>query len=213
MFHSARNEHPKTMWIRGDKLALLMSGAMIVGGISVAFAGTPSGPVATSTNALSLTAFKQPTKLAELLALPLSDLDKVDAGLINILCAEGLPGSEDLNVAKCLDSLDVWAQRVKIETQRHFYRFAEHPELFCHSLVYYQMQMLGDVVVNDLRMRYDPKRVEASKRGLNSPNAVAAFFTDSRDIFLSGLLDGDRYGTCASMPFSMSPSVGGLVIP
>jgi hypothetical protein len=63
------------------------------------------------------------------------------------------------------------------------------------------MQMLGDVLANDLRMRYNPKRVEQSKRGLHSPNAVAAFFKDSKDIFLSGLLDGDRYGTCASMPF------------
>jgi hypothetical protein len=191
------------MWIRVDKLALVISGAIILAGTGVALADTLSGLAATSANANSSPApvFKQPTNLTALLALPLSDLDKVDAGLINILCAEGLPGSEGLNVAKCLDALDLWAQRVKIETQRHFYRFAEHPELFCHSLAYYQMQMLGDVLVNDLRMRYDPQRVEASKRGLRSPNAVAAFFMDSKDIFLSGLLDGDHYGTCASMPF------------
>lgn len=166
----------------------------------VAFAETPSGAAAT-TNVSAASAFKQPTRLAELLAIPTADLDKVDMGLINILCAEGLPGSENLNVQKSLDALDTWAQHVKTETQRHFYRFVEHPELFCNSLAYYEMQMLGDVLVNDLRMRYDPKRVEQSIKGLDSPEAEAAFFTDSKDIFLFGLLDGDRYGTCASMPF------------
>ncbi len=189
------------MWFRMDKLNLLIIGAIVVAGASVAFAGAPSGLAAISTNASSSSVFKQPRSLDELLALPLSDLDNVDAGLINILCAEGLPGSEDLNVPKCLDLLDGWAQRVKIETQRHFYRFAEHPDLFCNSLAYYQMQMLGDVLVNDLRMQYDPKRVEQSRKGLHSVEDVAAFFADPKDIFLSGLLDGDRYGTCASMPF------------
>jgi hypothetical protein len=189
------------MRIRADKLALLMSGEISVAAVTVAFAGTASAPAVTSTNASSSSVFKQPTTLAELLALPATDLDKVDVGLINILCAEGLPGSEDLNVPKCLDALDLWAQRVKIETQRHFYRFAEHPELFCKSLAYYQMQMLGDVLVNDLRMRYDPSRVEESLKGVNSPAAATSFFKDSKDIFLSGLLEGDRYGTCASMPF------------
>lgn len=188
------------MLFRADKLVLVLGGVFVVASTVVVFAETPKG-VAATTNVSAASAFKQPTSLADLLAIPAADLDKVDMGLINILCAEGLPGSENLNVQKCLDALDTWAQHVKIETQRHFYRFVEHPELFCHSLAYYQMQMLGDVLVNDLRMRYDPKRIEQSIKGLDSPEAEAAFFTDSKDIFLFGLLDGDRYGTCASMPF------------
>ena len=190
----------RLMLIRADRLALVFGGALVVISTVVAFTETASGSAVT-TNAPAAPIFRQPTSLPELLALPVGELDKVDVGLINILCAEGLPGSEDLQVQKCLDLLDAWAQRVKIETQRHFYRFAEHPELFCHSLAYYQMQMLGDVLVNGLRMRYDPKRVEQSLKGLDSREAEAAFFTDSKDIFLFGLLDGDRYGTCASMPF------------
>jgi hypothetical protein len=114
----------------------------------VVFAETPSGLAAT-TNVSASSVFKQPTSLAELLALPVGDLDKVDIGLINILCAEGLPGSENLNVQKSLDALDTWAQLVKTETLRHFYRFVDHPELFCHSQAYYEMQMMGDVLVND----------------------------------------------------------------
>ena len=50
-------------------------------------------------------------------------------------------------------------------------------------------------------MRYNPTRAEQSKKGLDSQEAEAAFFTNSKDIFLFGLLDGDHYGTCASMPF------------
>lgn len=43
--------------------------------------------------------FKQPHTLTELLALPSDQLEKVDTALINLLCAEGLRGSENLDVA------------------------------------------------------------------------------------------------------------------
>jgi hypothetical protein len=139
--------------------------------------------------------------LVNLLALPMNELEKLDVGLINLLCAEDLPGSEKLNVGKCLSALDEWAQRVEFETRRHHYRFAEHPELFCNSLGYLRMQMLGDVLVHDLRMRYHPQRLNESDRGLNNRDDEDRFFANSKDIFIHGLLDGDRYGTCASMPF------------
>lgn len=161
---------------------------------SIAAAGEPISAPASP-------ALSQPTNLASLLAIPIGDLDKVDPGLINILCGEGLPGAEHVNVQTCLADLDFWAKRVKFETDRNYYRFVEHPELFCHSLAYYQMQMLGDVLVNDLGMRYNPVRAQQSRKGLDSPQEVADFFKDSRDIFLFGLLGGDKYGTCASMPF------------
>ena len=144
---------------------------------------------------------RSPRSLAELLAIPLNELEGLDAGLINLLCAEGLRGSEDLDIQKCLDALDGWARRVEFETKRHSYRFREHPELFCNSLGYFRMQMLGDVLVHDLRMRYNPERGKESEAGLKGRREEDRFFSDSTDIFIHGLLDGDRYGTCASMPF------------
>jgi hypothetical protein len=183
-----------------DKIALVVGCvAVATSALGSAVGNSPAFIVPTISPAYAN--FKQPTNLAELLALPQTNLDHVDVGLINLLCAEGLRGSEDLNVEKSNALLDALTLRVASETQRYMFRFKEHPELFLNSLGYFRMQMLGDVLVNDLRMRYDPKRVEQSKKGVESPSDEAAFFADSKDIFIHGLLEGDHYGTCASMPF------------
>ena len=49
--------------------------------------------------------------MAELLALAPDLLEKVDIARMNLLCAEGLRGSENLNVEQCLDQLDAWTQQ------------------------------------------------------------------------------------------------------
>ena len=76
---------------------------------------------------------------------------------MNLLCAEGLPGAENLNVQDCLKNLNDWAAQVKQETQRHEYHFNEHPEQFRNSLGYYRMMMLGTVLVQDLGIQYNPQ--------------------------------------------------------
>jgi len=53
-------------------------------------------PAATAEASVKLEEFKQPRSLAELLALPPDQLEKVDIARMNLLCAEGLRGSEDL---------------------------------------------------------------------------------------------------------------------
>ncbi len=53
---------------------------------------------------------------------------------MNLLCAEGLPGAEDLNLSQCLERLDGMAKYVKGETDRHYYKFREHPEQYRNSL-------------------------------------------------------------------------------
>jgi hypothetical protein len=68
-----------------------------------------------STNSLPAQAdnSKQPKTLAELLALPPDQLENVDIARIDLLCAEGLPGAESLDVEQCLRTLDEWARYVK----------------------------------------------------------------------------------------------------
>jgi hypothetical protein len=76
---------------------------------------------------------RTPQSLKELLALPAAQLERCDIGLVNLLCAEGLPGAEDLKVSECLKRLDGWAEQAKFETQRHAYRYNEHPDQFRNS--------------------------------------------------------------------------------
>jgi hypothetical protein len=52
---------------------------------------------------------------------------------MNLLCAESLPGAENLNVQKCLARLDQWTEHVRCETERHLYRFRANPKEFDSS--------------------------------------------------------------------------------
>ena len=52
------------------------------------------------------------------------------------------------------------------------------------------------VVQEDFKVRYNPARANAS----GADSAIDGFFQNSRDIFLHGLLSGERTGTCSSMP-------------
>jgi hypothetical protein len=139
----------------------------------------------------------QPRTLKELLALSPADLDKVDIGLMNLLCAEGLPGAEDLDVQQCLKKLDAMADYVKEETQRHEYRFREHPEDFKNSRAYFEMNMLGTILVQDIGIQYNPAIALPQLDGKIPTLGSAA---NSKDMFIHGLLIGNHYGTCASMP-------------
>jgi len=95
-------------------------------------------PASESTNIQATTAakspqFKQPAALKELLALSPDEFEKCDLARMNLLCAEGLPGSENLNVDESLATLDQWAQHVKSETDRNYHQFLENPANFNNS--------------------------------------------------------------------------------
>ncbi len=178
-------------------------------GAGVAFADTQStnGPATASTQTAKADTFVQPKTLAELLALPPDQLEKVDLARIDLLCAEGLPGAGDLDLEKCLQTLDEWARYVKLETERNYHRFVEHPEKFKNSLGRYRMAVMAAVLCQDLRVQYNPKREKELfehhffAEGEPFGEAERSFFSDSSDLFLHGLLSDKRYGTCASMPF------------
>jgi hypothetical protein len=76
---------------------------------------------------------KSPSRLDDLLHQSAKDLEQMDLAGVNLLCAEGLPGTETLDVTQCLATLDQWANRVKTETERHRHRFRERPQEFDHS--------------------------------------------------------------------------------
>ena len=132
-----------------------------------------------------------------LLAMPPDQLAGVDIAEMNLLCAAGLPGAKTLDIDRCLATLDRWALRVKLETERHLYRvndpqWAEH---YRHSETYLRAEFLLQVLQEDLGVKYDM-------------TAVGSFsYKDSRVAFLHGMIpDAGKTtadtpgGTCASMP-------------
>jgi len=110
-----------------------------------------------------------------------------DLAEVNLRSATGLSGSEELRASALLSTLDAWAERVKAETQRHLHRFNENPQLYENSEAYFRVLMMIVVLQEDFGVRYNPERIM-------SPD-----YTDSRDLFIHGLLTGHG-GTCVSMP-------------
>ena len=134
--------------------------------------------------------------LPELLATPTNRLGQVDIAVLNLLCAQGLPGAEKLDAAQYLAVLDGWTQRVKSETERHLYRFRANPSEYENSEAYFRMLIMSVVLYEDYNIRYNPSRIAL-------PTDITVndhFFADSQDIFLHGLLGNRRMGTCSSMP-------------
>ena len=145
----------------------------------------------------AIPALKTPHTLGELLALKPEELEGVDIALMNLLCAENLRGSESLDLTNYFARLDGIAKHVEFETKRHLYRFRDKPEEFNHSEGYFRMLFMAVTLQEDLGMRYNPERIR--EVGDFEPNE--AFFADSRDIFIHGLIADDRRtGTCSSMP-------------
>ncbi len=141
---------------------------------------------------------KQPEALQELLALSPEELEQVDIVVMNLLCAEGLRGAEKLDIQKLLDTLDEWSRHVSSETLRNFHRFAANPKEYGNSLAYYRMIMLATVLQQDFGAHYSPQRAVPQLRG--KQESSDAFFADAKDVFLHGLLGGERQGTCSSLP-------------
>lgn len=134
--------------------------------------------------------------LNDLLTLTPHQLGNVDIAQMNLLCAQGLRGSEALDVDKALDRIDDMATRVRVETERNLHRFQEKPGEYNHSEPYFRMLALATVLQQDFGIRYNPERV--TPVGVFEPNDL--FFADSRDVFLHGLTAQPGMGTCSSLP-------------
>lgn len=140
--------------------------------------------------------FKQPATFAELTALKPEAVGAVDIGLMNLLCAEGLPGAENLDVGQCLTNLDQWAQDLRLQIDRNFHRYQENPGYFYNSTNFYKMVMMASILYSQYNIRYNPQRIETPAETRPDDH----FFADSRDILIHGLLGSERMGTCSSMP-------------
>jgi hypothetical protein len=134
--------------------------------------------------------------LRELLTSSPAELEHSDIALVNLLCAQGLPGAEGVSIPELLITLDQWTHRVRSETDRHLYRFRSNPAEYDHSEGYFRMLLMAVVLYEDFGIRYNPNRITTGLPTAENDR----FFADSRDLFLHGLLGERRTGTCSSMP-------------
>ena len=156
-------------------------------------AAMPAVPVPESIPPTAQKAFT----LDKLLAMPVERLAEVDVAEMNLLCATGLPGAENLDIKHAMATLDQWATRVKYETERHLYRVTDprYAESYRHSEAYMRASMLLQVLQEDLGIKYNM----TAKDNFD--------FSDSRVAFIHGMIPAKGQavsdtpgGTCASMP-------------
>jgi hypothetical protein len=138
----------------------------------------------------------EPQTLSELLDLPEAKLARVDTARMNLLCATGLPNSENIKLEEYLQTLDRWAEIVKKAEEKYLPTFSRNPAKYENSLSKFKAITLVLTIQEDLKCGYNMRLVHS---GAMRDWRSTQFFKDSRDLFLHGLIER-RKGTCASLP-------------
>jgi hypothetical protein len=137
-------------------------------------------------------AFVQPETLTDLLAVPPDKLGQVDVALMNLLCNEGLPGSETINTINCLRTLHQWADQVRVETNRYFYQYQSNPAKFQNDVNRFKMLILMTTLGDDFGVHYDERHPN------DEPDRE--FFATCETTSIHTALGPRRAGTCSSLP-------------
>ncbi len=128
--------------------------------------------------------------IGDLVKMTDEELSQQDLAMVNLFCADGLPGAEQIDVNGCLKTLDNWATTIKQETDRHLYRVRDprFRDVTKGSEAYFRVSMLLQVLQEDLGVHYSQQRT------------TDVDFSNSQDLFLHGLIGSKNGGTCVSMP-------------
>jgi hypothetical protein len=179
-------------------------GVLAIVAYLVFFSNKPSipTPTATASSFTPPTVTRKAASLDELLKMTPEQLAGLDIAEMNLLCATGLPGSEDLSIDECLARLDKWAAHVKFETERHLYRltdprYKEHAEHYKHSEARFRAEWLVSVLQQDIGLHYH--------EGFVPQDVEVPPFKTSKETFLHGLMDNEDAhkafgGNCVSLP-------------
>ena len=115
-------------------------------------------------------------------------LASLDIAEVNLACARGLVGAEELDDSACLTKIDEWSEKVRHATARNINAFTREPGRFDGSLGKFFMAVLCTTLQRECGVRYNPERA------IEPGDA-----RDSRDRFIHGITHGSG-GTCASLP-------------
>ena len=76
----------------------------------------------------------------------------IDTGVLNILCAVGLPNAD--NLSDSFAELDEWTLAVHAFTEQNAYKFRRNPEYFEHSFAKYQMMAMATEIHHNRGIHY-----------------------------------------------------------
>ncbi|HZZ28595.1 MAG TPA: hypothetical protein VFE46_11385 [Pirellulales bacterium] len=112
-----------------------------------------------------------------------------DIAAVNLACAVGLPGSEGLDIALCLDRLDQWTDHARLATHKAIENKPKFPEYRDWSDARYRALMVQICLQNHLGVKYNHAQMEREYDG-----------SDSRDLFIHAVLTTSHLAMCTTAP-------------
>ncbi len=123
----------------------------------------------------------------EFAQMPPERLASQDIAVMNCACAVGLPGTDWLKPAICLEGIDFYARSVKQYTDWRMKKFHRERHDYHNSEAYFRVLSLITCLQRDMGVHYNPYKIPDDS------------VFEPRDSFIFGVTSG-LGGTCASMP-------------
>ncbi len=80
---------------------------------------------------------------------------------MNLLCAEGLPGAEQLDVESHVRTLDCWSTRIARLTDGHLHVFRNDPATFENSEPLWRLLCISKTLFKEYGVQYHEARIDA----------------------------------------------------
>lgn len=138
----------------------------------------------------------KPLTPRDLFEMPAEDLDRVDIGRMNIICARNVTRGEVIDTAQYVAKLDEWAEEAKRLEQKYLPTFEKNAARYDNSLAKFKAVTLALTIQQDLKCGYN---MELIASGAMNDMRSRRFFRNPDDIFITGLIRR-RKGTCSSLP-------------
>jgi hypothetical protein len=117
--------------------------------------------------------------------------------LLNLLCADCLPGNEDIDIRGCLTRLDKLIDYIRGSIERTYQAYG--PAEFYG---YCKYKTIMGIIVARLKLEYGACYSPIAKADLEEVG-IHAPFDDASEVFINGMLGDDRnhrWGMCTSIP-------------
>lgn len=137
-----------------------------------------------------------PSNMEELVALSATELERVDVGRMNLICADAVSVFGGSELPRLLRRLDEWAEDARRAEMRYRQTYEREPMRYDNSYAKYRAVNLALTIKEDFRCRYQKEHIRS---GAMTDFTSPRFFRNPDDVFVSGLLR-HRLGTCSSFP-------------
>lgn len=174
-------------------------GAVIAAGVVLLITQGDAGGVNSNSSLHSSSGVAGHRSVADLMALPDSELEHVDIVEMNIAVAREIPGLESLDYAKYRQIVDAWTAQFRawLPTVEHAYY--ERPEYFKNDINFFRLGMLAQFLDQTVGIRYVEGQKQAQVEARKAGRKAEVAYTDPGHLLLHGLIDTKR-GTCGTMP-------------